>query len=215
MSLRVGEKHRTESHFRPSREDASSNDLALWGSKDSRRDVARNASWHLSRCERIVWLAVSMSWSRRGAMRVSEASEAAANARGVHVLKDRIPRPPSLTGRAMKVRASSRARDGAGDAAARILSKELAGELSSHFQRCSKSSERRESCRCRRFCCRHCRRTNRACWWGTSKCLASRASSASFLCGDIRHKKTLSHRGPSGAAARQLHATFPLHNSSD
>lgn len=126
-------------------------------------------------------------------MRVSGASEAAANARGVHVLKERIPRPPSLTGRAMKVRASSRARDGAGDAAARILITELARELSNHFQRCSKFSERRERCRPRRFCCRHCRRTNRACWWGTSKCLASRASSAAIL---ASRKRSLTAVGP-------------------
>jgi hypothetical protein len=53
-------------------------DLALCGSKDSRSEslVARNASWHRSRCERTVWWTVSMSWSSRGARRVSEASEA-------------------------------------------------------------------------------------------------------------------------------------------
>ena len=53
----------TESHFLPSKEDASMTDLALCGSKDSRSEslVARKASWHRSRCERTVWLVVSVS----------------------------------------------------------------------------------------------------------------------------------------------------------
>ena len=154
----------TESHFLPNKDDASMTDLALCGSNDSRSEslAARKASWHRSRCERTVWLVVSVSWSSRGARSVSEASEAAANARGAHVLKDKMPRPPSLMGRAIRV--SSMAWDGAGDPAARILRTELARDLSSRSQRCFKSSERRERCRCRRFCCRHCRRTSRACW---------------------------------------------------
>jgi hypothetical protein len=154
----------TESHFLPSKEDASMTDLALCGSKDSRRQslVARKATWHRSPCDRTVWLVMSMSWSSSGGSKVSEASEAAANARGAHVFKDRMPRPPSLAGRA--IRALSTAWDGAGNAAARILRTELAREVFSRSHRCSKSSERREQCRCRKFCCRQCRKTKRACW---------------------------------------------------
>jgi hypothetical protein len=93
----------TESHFLPSKEDASMTVLALCGSKDSRSEslVARKASWHRSRCERSVW---------------------------THVLKDRMPRPPNLTGRA--IWASSMAWDDARDAAARILCTELARDAS-------------------------------------------------------------------------------------
>jgi hypothetical protein len=42
---------------------ASMTDLAPCGSKDSRSEslVARKASWDRSRCDRTVWLAVSMS----------------------------------------------------------------------------------------------------------------------------------------------------------
>jgi hypothetical protein len=107
----------TESHFLPSKEDASMTDLALCGSNDSRSEslVARKAAWHRSRCERTAWLAASMSWSSRGARRESEASEAAANSRGAHVLKDKMPRPPSLIGR--PIRALSTVSDGAEDAA--------------------------------------------------------------------------------------------------
>ena len=154
----------TESHFLSSKEDASMTDLALCGSKDSRSEslATRKASWHRgSCCERTVWLVVSVSWLSRGARSLSEASEAAANARWApHVLKDRMPRPPSLIGRA--IRARSTAWDGAGDAAARILRTELAREVSSLSHMCSKLSDRRDRCRCRRFCCRHCGRTRRA-----------------------------------------------------
>ena len=171
----------TESHFLPSKEDASMTDLALCGSRDSRSEslVARKASWHRSRCERAVWLVVSVSWSSRGARSVSEASEAAANARGAHVLKDKMPRPPSLIGRA--IRASSTAWEGARDAAARILRAEFARDASRRSQRCSKSSDRTDRCRCHRFCCRHCWRTRRACWCGKLTGLASRASYAVIL----------------------------------
>jgi hypothetical protein len=168
-------------------------DLVRCGSRDSRMDsrVAWKASWHRSRCERTVWLAVSVSWSRRGARRVCEASEAAANARGAHVLKDRMPRPPSLTGRVM--RALSTARDGAGDAAARIRCTELARVASGRSQRGSKSSERRDRYRCRRFCCRHCRSASSACWWGMSTSLPSKASSAAIL---ASRKRSLTVVGP-------------------
>ena len=100
LSLSAGEKGMTESHFLPSREDASMTDLALCGSKDSRSEslVARKASWHRSRCERTVWLAVSMSWSSRDARRCLKPRRRRQNARGAHVLKDRMPRPPSLMG---------------------------------------------------------------------------------------------------------------------
>jgi hypothetical protein len=102
-------------------------DLALCGSRDSRSDflLDRNASWHRSPCERTDLLVVSMSWSRREARRLSEASDAAVNARGAHVLKDKMPRPPSLTGR--EIRALSTARDGAGDAVARICARNWPG----------------------------------------------------------------------------------------
>jgi hypothetical protein len=111
VSLKAGEKGMTDSDFLPSREDPSMTDLALCGSTDSRRKslAARNASWHRSRCERTVWLALSISWSSKDDRRVSEASEAAANERGAHVWKDRMPRPLSLTGRV--IMAFSTARD--------------------------------------------------------------------------------------------------------
>jgi hypothetical protein len=62
----------TKSHFLPCLEDTSMTDLVLYGSKDSRSESlnARKASWHRSRCERTVWLAVSMSRSSRDARRV-------------------------------------------------------------------------------------------------------------------------------------------------
>jgi hypothetical protein len=65
LSLRAGKEGTTESHFLPSKEDASMTDSVqlLCGSKDSRSEslVARKASWHRSPCERTVWLPVSMS----------------------------------------------------------------------------------------------------------------------------------------------------------
>jgi hypothetical protein len=171
----------TESHLRPSSEDASMTVVALCGSRDSKRDslVARNASWHRSRCERTVWLVMSMSWSRHlGGGGKCE--------RGA-VLKDKMPRPPSLIGRVIRV--WSTANDGAGDAAARILPTELARDASRRSHWCIKSSERRERCKCRRFCWRHCRRTSRACWWGKSTMGRSytHPTSLDFSRGERRH----------------------------
>jgi hypothetical protein len=55
---------------------------------------------------------MSMSWSRRGTLGCL--SEAAAKARGAHALNEKMPKPPSLTGR--EIRALSTAREGAGAA---------------------------------------------------------------------------------------------------
>jgi hypothetical protein len=50
---------------------------------------------HPSLCERSGWLATPISWPSKGSRRVSAASDKTENARGPHILKDRMLRPPS------------------------------------------------------------------------------------------------------------------------
>lgn len=67
---------------------------------------------------------MSMSWPRSVPKRALEASGTAAYARGAQVLKERMPTPPSLVGRSIRV--SSKVAAGAGNVAALIPRTEVA-----------------------------------------------------------------------------------------